>query len=117
MFDKKFLEATAERAVKTFVQTFAALITAGSFDLISASALDAAQVSLGAALLSVLTSLGSAKIGTYGPSLAGEEISIPLSVVTDQLKAVVEEEIIKPAAAKAKPAAKKKAAPKKPAAK
>ena len=111
MFEKKFLEATVERAIKTFGQTFLALVGAGSADIISASALDSAQVALGAALLSILTSFGSSKVGTAGPSLAGETVEKLLPVVTQQLSKVVEEEVIAPAqkraATRKKPAAKK----------
>lgn len=60
---KRFLREIIERAVKTFAQTLAAVLTAGAVDLLSvpwAGALSAAGM---AALLSVLTSVGSAQWG------------------------------------------------------
>ena len=60
---KRFFRETLERAVKTFAQTLAAILTAGAVDLLSVpwgGALSAAGL---AALLSVLTSVGSAQWG------------------------------------------------------
>ena len=111
MFDKSFLEATAERAVKTFVQTLLALLGTNAAGVLSVDILPAAQVALSAAILSVLTSFGSSKVGNEGPSLAGEttlksvaEKVVP--VLAAQLADVVEDSITKQTAAK-KPAPKK----------
>lgn len=122
MFDKSFLEATAERALKTFVQTLLALIGTNAAGVLSVDILPAAQVALSAAVLSVLTSFGSAKVGNEGPSLAGEttlksvvEKAIP--VLAAQFTEVVEDSIAKQTAAVKKPAAKpapKKSTAKKP---
>lgn len=60
---KRFLRETLERAIKTFAQTLVAILGAGAVDLLSVpwgSALSAAGL---AALLSVLTSVGSAAWG------------------------------------------------------
>jgi hypothetical protein len=112
MFDKSFLEATAERAVKTFVQTLLALLGTNAAGVLSVDILPAAQVALSAAILSVLTSFGSSKVGNEGPSLAGEttlksvaEKVIP--VLAAQLADVVEDSITKQTAAAKKPAPKK----------
>ena len=72
MFEKKFLEATAERAVKTFVQTLLALLGTDAAGVLSVDILAAIQVAGASALLSVLTSFGSSGVGSSGPSLAGE---------------------------------------------
>jgi hypothetical protein len=59
----RYLKELAERALKTFAQSLAAILTAGAVDLLSvpwAGALSAAGL---AALLSVLTSVGSAPWG------------------------------------------------------
>lgn len=110
MFEKKFLEATAERALKTFVQTLLALVGTDSIGVLNVDFLAAAQVAGSAALLSVLTSFASSKVGNEGPSLAGETTlkSIAEKVVpavAAELAEVVETSITKQTAAK-KPARK-----------
>lgn len=72
---KKFLLAIAERALKTFAQTFVAVVGVGSV-LHTDSTINALQVAASAAVLSVLTSLASAQFGPHGPSLASESISV-----------------------------------------
>jgi hypothetical protein len=68
-----FVKAIAERAIKTFLQTFVAIAgTANLFDL--GTTADALGVAASAAVLSVLTSLASARFGSNGPSLAGEQV-------------------------------------------
>ena len=64
MFTKSFWTQTAERAIKSAVQ-MALLMTAGAtgFDLFTLDPARLALGALGAALLSVLTSLGSAPFG------------------------------------------------------
>ena len=109
MFEKKFLEATAERAVKTFVQTLLAIVGTDAAGLLSANIGEAVQVSLAAALLSVLTSFASSKVGKAGPSLAGESTEPLIKIET--VEKIVEKLIEVPAA---KPAAKKAPAAKKP---
>lgn len=74
----KFWAATAERAVKTAAQTAVAAIGTSvvvvnevNWELVGgASAL--------AAVLSVLTSVGSAGVGASGPSLGPEELTPPV---------------------------------------
>ena len=69
-----YLLALLERAAKTFAQTLGASLTVGAADLLSVGWKQALSVAGLAALLSVLTSIGSAGFGNDGPSLAGEEL-------------------------------------------
>lgn len=112
MFDKEFLEATAERAIKTFLQTLLALIGTDSMGILSVDILPSAQIAGTAALLSVLTSFASSKVGTTGPSLAGETT---LKSLAEKVVPVIAAEAIKTVEASAKKAqpTKKPAAPKK----
>ncbi len=87
MFEKKFLEATLERAIKTFVQTLLALLGTDAAGVLSVDILAAAQVAGASALLSVLTSFASSKVGVAGPSLAGESVAV--EVVAPAKKTVV----------------------------
>ena len=98
MFEKKFLEATAERALKTFFQTLLALLGTDSIGVLNVDILAAAQVAGSAALLSVLTSFASSKVGVAGPSLAGESTAPQITVV---------EKVVEVPVAAKKPAAKK----------
>lgn len=67
---KDFWISSSERALKTFAQTFLAMIGAQAFDVLAANWTSLLSVSLGAAVLSYLTSIVSAEIGTKGtPSL------------------------------------------------
>ncbi|ANA49622.1 holin [Lactococcus garvieae] len=67
MFTKTFLKDTAERAVKTFSQSLAAVLAAGATGILDVDWMNALSVSLLATLVSVLTSLGS---GTFGEQSA-----------------------------------------------
>lgn len=87
MFEKKFLEATLERAVKTFVQTLLALLGTDAAGVLSVDIVAAAQVAGSAALLSVLTSFASSKVGVAGPSLAGESTVPEVQVITVEVPA------------------------------
>ena len=71
MFSKKFILATAERAIKTFAQALLALFVTGK-TILSIDWAQALAVAGTAALLSVLTSIVSGNIGNYGPSLTTE---------------------------------------------
>jgi len=93
MFEKKFLEATLERAIKTFVQTLLALLGTDAAGVLSVDILAAAQVAGASALLSVLTSFASSKVGVAGPSLAGE--SVAPEVVTVEVVAPVKKTAVK----------------------
>ncbi|MER5947013.1 holin [Streptomyces sp. NPDC001904] len=64
-----FWKATAERAVRTFAQSLAAVLVAGATNLLDvdwAAALGTAGL---ATLLAVLTALGTAGVGPHGPGL------------------------------------------------
>jgi hypothetical protein len=70
---KKFLAAIAERSIKTFIQTFAA-VSASANLFNSATTTDLLGVAASAALLSIATSVVSAKFGAHGPSLTTEVV-------------------------------------------
>ena len=72
MWTKAFWQASAERAVKTFAQTAAALLVASGTGLLDSDWQTTGSVAGMAALLSVLTSVASAGVGTSGPSLGPE---------------------------------------------
>ena len=59
----RYLKELAERALKTFAQSLAAILTAGAVDLLSVPWVGALSAAGLAALLSVLTSVGSAPWG------------------------------------------------------
>ena len=71
---KKFVSAIAERAVKTFAETFVALAGANAMNIFTMSSIDALKASTSAAVLSVMASIASAKYGPHGPSLAAETV-------------------------------------------
>jgi len=101
LFDIDYLKATAERALKTFFQVFGSGLGAAAVGIVNMPWGDALSIALGATILSILTSLGSAKIGpSFGPSLVNE---------TTRPKIV---EVVKTVVEKAKPAVRKPAAKK-----
>jgi hypothetical protein len=68
-----FWKAAAERAIRTFAQAFLALVGATAFDVLHADWASLIGVSLGAAFLSILTSVVASEIGDKGtPSLIEE---------------------------------------------
>jgi hypothetical protein len=69
-----FAKAAAERAVKTFAQTLAALLGAQVVGIHEAPWTGSLSVAAMAAVLSLLTSVGSARFGGDGPSLSTERI-------------------------------------------
>ena len=73
MFSHTFWIETGERAVKTFAQALVALFVAG-VTVLTIDWQDALAVAATAALVSVLTSIGSSRFGEKGtPSLVVEE--------------------------------------------
>ena len=62
-FGKQFWQQAIERAVKTSIQVFVALLSAGNFGLLDAPWSAAFSTAALAALLSVLTSVGSEPFG------------------------------------------------------
>lgn len=76
--DKHFWLATGERAAKTFCQALVALFVAG-VTVLTIDWQQALGVAGTAALVSVLTSVASLRLGPFeGPSLAGEAVVEPL---------------------------------------
>lgn len=69
MFTKTFWKDTAERAVKTFAQSMAAVLTAGVTGVLDVDWINALSVSLLATLVSVLTSIGSGYVGDDSASV------------------------------------------------
>ena len=63
MYNRKFLEDLAERAIKTFAQTFLALVGSDMAGIFTIATVDTLKVSLGAAVLSVLSSIASTQVG------------------------------------------------------
>ena len=77
MFDALFWKAAAERAIKTFAQSLVALFIAG-VTILSIDWVQALAVSGTAALVSVLTSIASSRLGPFdGPSLTDEALVEP----------------------------------------
>lgn len=73
MWTTAFWKAAAERAVKTFAQTGAAMLTAAGTGLLDTDWQTAASVSGMAAVISLLTSVGSDVLTGDGPSLTNSE--------------------------------------------
>jgi hypothetical protein len=74
MWSAAFWKASAERAVKTFAQAFAAYLVAEATGILDIDWTTGASVAGLATLLSVLTSVGSDAITTgAGPSLTDVE--------------------------------------------
>lgn len=71
--------AVLERAIKTFLQVLVATVGVDQFDLFSVSIVNALQLAASAAVMSILTSFVSVRMGNHGPSLATEQI-IPTTV-------------------------------------
>lgn len=65
MFTKQFWKDAAERAVKTFAQAAVAVLTAGATGLLDVEWVHVFSVSGLAALVSILTSVGSGTV-THG---------------------------------------------------
>ncbi len=81
--EKLFWIAAGERAVKTFAQSLVALFVAG----VTVLTIDWQQglaVAATAAVVSVLTSVASVRLGQFeGPSLAGEAVVEPVYEIED----------------------------------
>lgn len=95
MFDIDFWKASAERAIKTFIQVLVAGLGTAQVGIMDLAWEQSLSLAASAAVLSLLTSLGSANLGgKAGPSLVGETTKPEII------------EVVKKAAAR-KPAAKK----------
>jgi hypothetical protein len=88
MFTKLFWQRTTERAVKTFAQALAGVLTAAGLGLFEVPWPKALSTAGMVALLSVLTSLASTKLGDEeDPSVlpAADEEKAPVTAVAVQL--------------------------------
>lgn len=72
IFSAAFAKAALERAVKTFAQALAALLVADGTGILDAAWGTSLSVAGMAAVVSVLTSVGSGAVVGHGPSLANE---------------------------------------------
>jgi len=82
MFTLAFWKAAAERAVKTFAQSFAASLAVAT-SLTDAPWMPALSAAGLATVLSLVTSLISANVGDKGPSLAGETLTETVAAEAD----------------------------------
>jgi hypothetical protein len=73
MMSKRFWRATAERAAKTAAQSALLVIGADQLNALSADWAQVAGFGLGGAVLSVLTSIASSRVGDPTPSLVPPE--------------------------------------------
>ena len=74
MFTAAFLKAVAERAIKTFAQAAAALLVGNGTGLLDTDWAAVLSVAGIAAVVSILTSIGSDALTGSGPSLTNAEI-------------------------------------------
>lgn len=81
--EKLFWIAAGERAVKTFAQSLVALFVAG-VTVLTIDWQQALAVSATAAVVSVLTSIASVRLGPFeGPSLVDEAVVEPVYEIED----------------------------------
>jgi hypothetical protein len=74
IFSIEFIQASGERAIKTFAQALVAVFAAG-ITILDIYWMQSLAIAGTAALLSVLTSVASNNVGSYyGPSLADEAV-------------------------------------------
>ncbi|MFE6161259.1 holin [Streptomyces sp. NPDC056486] len=69
MWTAGFWKATAERALRTFAQSLAAVLVAGATTLLDVDWKAALATAGMATLLAVLTAVGAANFGSHGPGL------------------------------------------------
>lgn len=77
MWTAAFWKAAFERAVRTFAQALLAVMTADGFGLLDADWTARFSAAGMAAVLSLLTSIGSSGVGGAGPSLGTETTPQP----------------------------------------
>ena len=74
IFSVAFMQASGERAIKTFAQALVAVFAAG-VTILDIDWMQSLAIAGTAALLSILTSVASNNVGSYyGPSLADEAV-------------------------------------------
>ena len=83
MFRRAFWQAAAERAAKTAAQSALLVIGADQLNALQADWENVAGFALGGFVLSLLTSVASARVGGVGPSLANEVTSPPAPMVKE----------------------------------
>lgn len=66
LWSKAFWADATERAIKTFAQSALATFGVGAVDLLSVNWLGVVSVGAGAAVVSLLTSLASERVGSRG---------------------------------------------------
>ncbi|MER5255869.1 MULTISPECIES: holin [unclassified Streptomyces] len=69
MWTAGFWKATAERALRTFAQSLAAVLVAGATTLLDVDWKAALATAGMATLLAVLTAVGAANVGARGPGI------------------------------------------------
>ena len=74
MFTVAFIKAAVERAVKTFAQTLVALLGVNATGVLDVDWTGALSAGALAALVSLLTSIGSDALTGSGPSLTNTEV-------------------------------------------
>lgn len=74
MFTLAFFKAATERAVKTFAQSLVAVGLVGATGILGVDWIAALSTAGLAAVISILTSIGSDRIGDSGPSVGGETL-------------------------------------------
>ncbi len=94
MFGTYFWKATAERAVKSFAQSLLALLSAGSIGLLQVDWVTTLSTAGMATVLSVLSSVGSSRIGVEGSPSA---LRVPSATGTPEQQPV--ERSVEPSAA------------------
>lgn len=67
MFELKFWRAAGERAGRTFAQTLVAALGAGAMNIVDMPWVQGLEVSAGAGVLSLLTSVAFSGVGPEGP--------------------------------------------------
>ena len=97
MFTSLFWKLTAERAIKTFAQTLASALAVGGVTLVTVNWSSALVIAGTAAAVSVLTSLGSSRIGTPdSPSVVRDGRPQPAPAVVVEPSVVVPIEPVPP---------------------
>lgn len=93
MFTKQFWQDATERAVKTFAQTLVTVLGAGAVNVLTVDWKAALAVSGGAALVSILTSLGSEPFGRGGTASVTDAVEPAGSVTVQNINALTPDEL------------------------